>query len=230
MAKFLRHRVIGEVLRVGLVPVFYNGEVDVAMGVVRACVEGGARLIEFTNRGDRAYHVFNELSKRCDKELPEAILGAGTVVDPPTAALYINSGANFIVGPSLNPEAARLCNRRKVLYVPGCQTPTEISEAEEIGVEIVKLFPASVLGPKFVRDLMGPSPQTLLMPSGGISLNEKEVTEWVTAGAVALNLGSALIRKDQMTEHKYGEIRENVERCIGWIKETAEKKNVKEVK
>jgi len=215
----LRHEVIEEALRVGLVPVFYYGEVEVAVGVARACVEGGARLIEFTNRGDRAIHVFNELSKRLEDDMPEVILGAGTVVDPPTAALYINSGANFIVGPSFSPEVARLCNRRKVLYVPGCQTPTEISEAEEMGAEIIKLFPASVLGPDFVRDLRGPSPQTLLMPSGGIALNEEDVSKWVKAGAVALNMGSALIRRDLMAEHRYGEIRENVERCIGWIKD-----------
>jgi 2-dehydro-3-deoxyphosphogluconate aldolase/(4S)-4-hydroxy-2-oxoglutarate aldolase len=219
MAKFLRHKVVGEALRVGLVPVFYSGDVEVAMGVAQACVEGGTRLIEFTNRGDGAIHVFDELSKRLDKELPEAILGAGTVVDAPTAALFINSGANFIVGPSFSPDVARLCNRRKVLYVPGCQTPTEISEAEEMGAEIVKLFPASALGPDFVRDLRGPSPQTLLMPSGGITLNEGDVSKWVKAGAVALNMGSALIRKDLMAEHRYGEIREGVESCIGWIKD-----------
>ncbi len=217
MARFLRHRVVGEALRVGLVPVFYNGDIEIAAGVTRACVEGGARLIEFTNRGDRAIAVFNVLSKRLDDELPDAVLGAGTVVDAPTAALYINSGANFIVGPSFSPEIARLCNRRKVLYIPGCQTPSEISEAEELGAEIVKLFPASVLGPEFVRDLRGPSPQTLLMPSGGITLSEQNVAEWVKAGAAAVNMGSALISRELMAERRYGEIRESVERCITWI-------------
>ena len=219
MARFLKHKVVAETLRVGLIPVFYSDDVEIALGVTKACAEGGAPLIEFTNRGDRAIQVFNELTKRIEKELPEVILGAGTVIDPPTAALYINSGANFIVGPSLVPDIARLCNRRKVLYVPGCQTPTEISEAEELGAEIVKLFPASTLGPNFIRDIRGPSPQTLLIPSGGIALNEKEINEWVKAGAIALNLGSALIRKDLMTQHRYDEIRESVKKCIGWINE-----------
>jgi 2-dehydro-3-deoxyphosphogluconate aldolase/(4S)-4-hydroxy-2-oxoglutarate aldolase len=217
MARFLRHRVVGEALRVGLVPVFYNGDIEVAAEVARACVEGGARLIEFTNRGDGAIDVFNGLSKRLEVELPDAVLGAGTVVDAPTAALYINSGANFIVGPSFSPEVARLCNRRRVLYIPGCLTPSEISEAEELGAEIVKLFPASVLGAEFVRDLRGPSPQTLLMPSGGITLREEDVAEWVKAGAVALNMGSALVSRELMAGRRYGEIRERVERCIGWI-------------
>ena len=224
MAKILRHRVVEEILRVGLVPVFYNGDADIAAGVVKACFEGGASLVEFTNRGDRAHSVFNDLSTLCDRELPETVLGAGTVIDPHTAALYINSGANFIVGPSLNPEVARLCNRRKVLYIPGCQTPTEISEAEELGVDIVKLFPASALTPKFVRDLMGPSPHTLLMPSGGIGLNESDVSEWIGAGAVALNLGSALIRRDLMMNRSYESIREGVESCIRWINEARKKR------
>ncbi len=217
MATFMRHWVTSEALRVGLIPVFYNGDIEVAAGVTRACVEGGARLIEFTNRGDRAIDVFNNLTKRLDAELPDAVLGAGTVIDAPTAALYINSGANFVVGPSFNPEVARLCNRRKVLYIPGCQTPTEISEAEEMGADLVKLFPASTLGPEFIRDLKGPSPQTLLMPSGGVTLKEDDVAAWVKAGAAAVNMGSALISRNLMAEHRYAEIRENVERCIGWI-------------
>jgi len=224
MARFLRHKVVGEALTVGLVPVFYIDDIEVAVGIVRACVEGGARLIEFTNRGDRAIQVFNELTKRLEKELPEAILGAGTIIEAPTAALYINSGANFIVGPSLNPEVAKLCNRRKILYIPGCQTPTEITEAEELGAEIIKLFPASTLGSDFIKDLRGPSPQTLLMPSGGITLTQEDISKWVKAGAVAVNMGSALIRKDLMAEHKYDEIRENVKHCITWINEAKKAK------
>ena len=224
MARFLRHKVVGEALNAGLVPVFYIDDIEVAVGIVRACVEGGARLIEFTNRGDRAIQVFNELTKRLEKELPEAILGAGTIIEAPTAALYINSGANFIVGPSLNPEVAKLCNRRKILYIPGCQTPTEITEAEELGAEIIKLFPASTLGPNFIKDLRGPSPQTLLMPSGGITLTQEDISKWVKAGAVAVNMGSALIRKDLMAEHKYDEIRENVKHCITWINEAKKAK------
>jgi 2-dehydro-3-deoxyphosphogluconate aldolase/(4S)-4-hydroxy-2-oxoglutarate aldolase len=218
MTRFLRHQVVGDALRVGLVPVFYYGDIDVAFGVVKACAEGGARLIEFTNRGDRAFQVFTELAKRLDKELPDVMIGAGTVVDASTAAIYINSGASFIVGPSLSAEVSRVCNRRKVLYVPGCQTPTEIGEAEELGADIVKLFPASVLGPEFIKDLKGPSPQTLLMPSGGIKLDESEVTKWVKAGAAALNIGSALVRRDLMAEHRYVELKEAVERVVDWIR------------
>jgi 2-dehydro-3-deoxyphosphogluconate aldolase/(4S)-4-hydroxy-2-oxoglutarate aldolase len=219
MARLLRIKIVEEILRVGLVPVFYNDDPEIAFEVARACLEGGARLVEFTNRGDRAHDVFNRLSMRCETEIPDSLLGAGTVIDPCTAAQYINSGANFIVGPSFNPEVAKICNRRKILYIPGCQTPSEISDAEELGADVVKLFPASSVTHKFVRDLMGPSPHSLVMPSGGIGLDQKEIQEWIKAGAVALNLGSALIRKDLMTNRRFNEIREGVKHCIQWIDE-----------
>ncbi len=144
-------------------------------------------------------------------------MGAGTVVDPATATMYVNAGANFIVGPLFNPEVARACNRRKVLYIPGCQTLTEISLAEEMGAEIVKLFPASVLTSRFVKAILGPSPQTRVMASGGVRVEEEDVTGWIEAGAVALNIGSDLIRRDLIEGRNFDAIRENVERCIRWI-------------
>jgi len=219
MPEMMRHRVIEAILEVGLVTVFHNGDARVAKEVVRACLDGGARIVEFTNRGDRAYLTFNELAELRDAELPELILGAGTVSDAETASLYINGGADFIVGPVFNPEVARLCNRRKVLYIPGCLTPTEISEAEEMGADIVKLFPASVATPGFVKAVLGPSPQTRIMASGGIKMDQGMMTEWIRAGAVALNLGSDLIRKELVARGDYGEITRNVEQCIQWIRE-----------
>lgn len=217
MPRFLRHRVIEEILEVGLIPVFYNDDIEVVKNVVKACFDGGTRTIEFTNRGDRAYDVFNELSTWCDGELPDVILGAGTVIDPATAVQYINAGANFIVGPMFSPEVAMACNRRRVLYIPGCQTPTEISEAEEMGADIIKLFPAIVLTPRFVKALLGPSPHTHLMPSGGIRVEMENITEWIEAGAVALNIGSELIRRDLVEGRKFEAIKENVAHCIAWI-------------
>ena len=223
MPRFLRHRVIESILSVGLIPVFYNGDIEVAKQVVRACHEGGAKVVEFTNRGARAHTVFRELAEWCEGELPECILGAGTISDPETAALYINEGADYIVGPMLNPEVARICNRRRVLYIPGCQTPTEISEAEELGADIIKLFPASVLTPRFVRALRGPMPHSLIMPSGGVRNTREEVTEWIRAGAAALNMGSDLIRRDLVEKRDFDEISAGVRRCLGWIAEARER-------
>jgi len=159
MAKFTRMQVLNAITDTGLVPVFYNKDVEVAKRIVDACAAGGAKAVEFTNRGDFAYEVFAELVKYCQESRPEIIMGVGSVIDAPTAALYLAHGANFIVGPILNPEVARVCNRRKVSYSPGCGSASEISQAEELGVEIVKVFPGGeVGGPKFVKAVLGPMP------------------------------------------------------------------------
>ncbi|MBS7630513.1 bifunctional 4-hydroxy-2-oxoglutarate aldolase/2-dehydro-3-deoxy-phosphogluconate aldolase [Candidatus Bathyarchaeota archaeon] len=224
MSKSSKHRVLEKILNTGLLPVFFEGDFEIAKNVVKACLEGGAKTIEFTNRGDRALDVFNNLLKWCDAEYKDAILGAGTIIEPSTASQYINSGANFIVGPSFNSEVAKICHRRRVLYIPGCMTPTEISEAEEMGIELVKLFPACVLTPMFVKAILGPSPRTLLMPSGGVKFNREEVMKWIEAGAVALNVGSELVNRDLVMERNFEAIRENVKQCLEWIKEAKRKK------
>jgi 2-dehydro-3-deoxyphosphogluconate aldolase/(4S)-4-hydroxy-2-oxoglutarate aldolase len=204
---------------IGLIPVFHNGDIEVAKAVVKACVDGGARVAEYTNRGSRASDVFSELSEWRDDELPRCILGAGTIMDPETATTYINDGADYIVGPTFNRETALTCNRRKVLYIPGCQTPTEISEAERLGADIIKLFPASVATPRFIKAVHGPMPHTRLMPSGGVKYDRVGIAEWIEAGAVALNMGSDLIRKDLVREGRYAEIRDRVRQCLAWIDE-----------
>lgn len=219
MPKFLKHEVVGKILEIGLLPVFYNGDVEVAKKIVQACADGGAKVIEFTNRGDFAYQVFSELSKWSSLELSDTILGAGTIIDPATAALYINCGANFIVGPLFNPDVAKTCSRRKVAYIPGCQSPSEISKAEEMGVDIVKLFPAKVVTPMFIEAMLGPCGWAKLMPSGGVDATREDVFAWIKAGASALNIGSDLIRKDLVKARDFEGIRKMVEQCILWIKE-----------
>ena len=169
MARFSRLEVLNEMIDIGVVPVFYHGDLEMAKKIVAACAAGGARVVEFTNRGDNAYRVFSELVLHFAKADPKIILGVGSVVDAGTAALYISSGANFVVGPILNPDVAKVCNRRKVAYCPGCGSASEISEAEELGVEIVKVFPGdSVGGPNFVKAVLGPCPWTRIMPTGGV--------------------------------------------------------------
>jgi len=224
MPKSLKHKVLEEILNTGLLPVFFDLDFEIAKNVVKACVEGGAKIIEFTNRGDRALDVFDNLSKWCNFECKDALLGAGTIIEPSTASQYINSGANFIVGPSFNYEVAKICNRRRVLYIPGCMTPTEISEAEEMGLDLVKLFPACVVTPMFVKAILGPFPHTLLMPSGGVKLSREEVIKWIEAGAVALNIGSELVNRDLVAKRNFETIRENVKQCLEWIKEARKKK------
>jgi 2-dehydro-3-deoxyphosphogluconate aldolase/(4S)-4-hydroxy-2-oxoglutarate aldolase len=223
MARFDRLTVFNAMLDTGLVPIFYHDGLAVAEEIVSACAEGGARVVEFTNRGDRALNVFAELVAHFESATPSLILGAGSVVDAPTAALYIASGANFIVGPVLNPEAARLCNRRKVAYIPGCGTTSEISRAEELGAEIVKVFPGGLLGgPAFVKAVLGPMPWSRMMPTGGVEATKEGVQAWIEAGVPCVGIGSKLIRKELVAERDFAAIRDNVRRVLGWIREARE--------
>jgi 2-dehydro-3-deoxyphosphogluconate aldolase/(4S)-4-hydroxy-2-oxoglutarate aldolase len=220
MARFSRLEVLNTILELGLVPVFYHEDVEVAQKVVAACAAGGARVVEFTNRGDFALQVFGQLSQYFSQAEPEVILGVGSVIDAPTAAMYIAHGARFVVGPLLNPEIARLCNRRKIAYIPGCGSVTEISQAEELGAEIVKVFPgSSVGGPGFVKAVLGPCPWTLIMPTGGVDATEENIKSWFRAGAACVGMGSKLISKDLIAAGKWAEITATVRQVLAWIKE-----------
>ena len=219
MARFMRLDVTNTLLDIGILPLFYNGDVESAIELVNACVRGGARVIEFTNRGEMAYPVFTELVKYFAKADPSVILGIGSILDAPTAALFIASGANFIVGPSFNPEISRLCNRRKILYMPGCATETEISTAEEYGAEICKIFQGETVGgPAFIKGVMAPCPWHRLMPTGGVDATEASVSEWIKAGAAAVGMGSKLITAQAIKEKDYDGIAKKASECIGWIK------------
>ncbi len=224
MARFDRMTVLRTMLDSGLVPVFYEAQPEVAEKIAAACYAGGARLLEFTNRGEAALPVFAQLSAYAAEYLPELILGVGSIVDAPTAALFIAHGANFIVGPVFNPDVAKLCNRRKIAYSPGCGSVSEISAAEEWGVEIVKIFPgAQVGGPAFVKAVLGPMPWTRIMPTGGVEATKESVQEWIKAGTACLGMGSDLIRKDLVKAGDYHTIRDNIRQVLSWIAEARAK-------
>lgn len=220
MARFSRLEVLNAIVDTGLVPVFYHADVEVAKQVVRACAEGGAKVVEFTNRGDFAPEVFRELARYVEREDREVMLGVGSVVDEPTAALYIAYGANFVVGPVLNEAVARLCNRRKVAYMPGCGSATEISYAEELGVEIVKIFPGnSVGGPEFVKAVLAPCPWTRIMPTGGVEASEESIRAWFEAGVACVGMGSNLVRKDLVAAGDWEGITARVRQVLQWIRD-----------
>lgn len=200
MARHSRLEVLTEMLRIGAVPLFFDEVPARAAAIVEACSSGGMRVVEFTNRGDRALAVFDALAAQVAAHQPEVVLGIGSVVDAPTAALFIAAGADFVVSPSFNPEVARLCNRRRVAYLPGCATATEIGRAEELGAEIVKVFPGEVLGPAFVRAVLGPSPATRLMPTGGVEATAAGIAQWIDAGAACVGIGSKLIGRHRGPE------------------------------
>jgi 2-dehydro-3-deoxyphosphogluconate aldolase/(4S)-4-hydroxy-2-oxoglutarate aldolase len=211
--------VLNTIIDIGLVPVFFHPDVEVAKRIVAACAAGGARVVEFTNRGDLAYQVFSELVHHFSDGDPSIILGVGSVLDPGTAALYIASGANFVVGPVLNPDVAKVCNRHKVAYSPGCGSASEISAAEELGVEICKMFPGTqVGGPAFVKAVLGPCPWTRIMPTGGVDATQDSIDAWFKAGVSCVGIGSKLISKDLVASRDYDAITKKTANVIGWIK------------
>lgn len=220
MSRFKRLHVLNTFVETGIVPLYYNSDAEIVKKVVKACYDGGARVFEFTNRGDFAHEVFAEVNKWCAKECPEMIMGTGSVCDPATAALYIQLGSNFIVSPSLNPDMAKICNRRKVAWIPGCGTLSEINLAEELGCEIVKIFPgAEVGGPSFVKAVKGPCPWTELMPSGGVNPERGSLEAWFKAGVACVGLGSKLTPKDVIAKGDFGFIEQNVREALAIVKE-----------
>ncbi|HLO60884.1 MAG TPA: bifunctional 4-hydroxy-2-oxoglutarate aldolase/2-dehydro-3-deoxy-phosphogluconate aldolase [Bacteroidales bacterium] len=207
MSRFTRIQVAVTMMETGIVPVFYHKDIQLCKQVLKACYDGGIRVFEFTNRGDFAHEVFRDLNKYALQELPEMILGAGSVVDAGTASIYIQMGAGFIVSPVLNEDMAKVCNRRKIMWAPGCGSVTEISKAEELGAEIVKMFPGSqVGGPGFIEAIKGPMPWTHIMPTGGVEPTEESLGAWFKAGAACVGMGSQLIKKGWLEKGDFGQI------------------------
>lgn len=219
MSRFARLHVLNKMTEIGVIPVFYNGDPDTVLNIARACRKGGAVCIEFTNRGDHAFEIFSQVDRVLAKEDPEAILGVGSIVDPGTASLYINSGAAFVVGPVLNADVAKACNRRKIAYSPGCGSATEVSAAEELGCEVIKIFPGGqVGGPAFVKAIKGPMPWTSIMPTGGVEATEESISAWIKAGCVCLGMGSNLITKELVAAKDWDGIAKNVANAVALVK------------
>ena len=218
MARFSKTNVLQIAAEQGMVPLFYHSNIEIGKQVLSACYNGGARILEFTSRGDFAYEVFGELNKYCAKELPEMILGVGSVTDAGTAALYMQLGANFIVSASIREDIVRVCNRRKVPYMPGCGTLTEIGKAEELGCDIIKLFPGATYGPGFVKAIKGPQPWTDIMPTGGVSPNEENLKAWFDAGVICVGMGSKLISKAIIEKKNFAELERKVSETLALIK------------
>jgi 2-dehydro-3-deoxyphosphogluconate aldolase/(4S)-4-hydroxy-2-oxoglutarate aldolase len=217
-------KVLNTMIETGIVPLYYNNNAETVKQVVKACYSGGARVFEFTNRGDFAHEVFAEVNKWAAKECPEMILGVGSIIDAATAALYIQLGANFLVSPLLNPEIAKTCNRRKIPWLPGCGSVSEINLAEELGVEIVKIFPGKeVGGPSFVSSVKGPCPWTSIMPSGGVSPDRENLTAWFKAGATCVGLGSQLFPAEVISAGNWKAIEDKVKEVVFFVKELKNK-------
>jgi 2-dehydro-3-deoxyphosphogluconate aldolase/(4S)-4-hydroxy-2-oxoglutarate aldolase len=214
-----RMAVLTAMMDQGVIPVFYHPDPQIAAKVIQACANGGAKCIEFTNRGEFAAHVFHEVTRHFAAADPSVIMGVGSIVDAPTAGIYIANGARFVVGPLLNADVAKVCNRRKIPYSPGCGTASEIGQAEELGCEIVKMFPGGTVGgPDFVKNVLGPMPWTRIMPTGGVDATEASLRAWFGAGVVAVGIGSNLITKALLDAQDYDGIERKVRDTVQLIK------------
>ncbi len=217
MAQYSRIEVATVMKETGLVPLFYHQNVEIGKKVLKACYDGGARLMEFTARGDFAHEVFGELNKYVIANLPGMIMGVGSVTDAAAASRFMGLGANFIVTPVLREDIAIVCNRRKVLWSPGCGSLTEIARAEELGCEVVKLFPGDIYGPNFVKGIKGPQPWTSIMPTGGVSPDKENLQGWFDAGVTCVGMGSKLIKKDAEGNFDLEKIQSVVQNSIDLI-------------
>jgi 2-dehydro-3-deoxyphosphogluconate aldolase/(4S)-4-hydroxy-2-oxoglutarate aldolase len=218
MAQFSRIEVVQQMKESGMVPLFYHSDSEVAKAVLKACYDGGARLMEFTSRGDFAIEIFTDLIKYALAELPGMILGVGSVTDAAAASQYMLAGANFVVTPVFREDIALVCNRRKVLWSPGCGSLTEIANAEEWGCELVKLFPGSTYGPGFVKAIKGPQPWTSIMPTGGVSTEEENLRGWFDAGVTCVGMGSKLISKEILEKKDYHALETEVRSVLELIR------------
>ena len=218
MARFNKIQVMEAMRTTGMVPVFYHTDITICQQVIKACYDGGVRVFEFTNRGDFAHVLFGDLVLWAAKECPELILGAGTVVDAPTAALYLQLGANFIVGPNFNPEIATVCNRRLVPYSPGGGSVSEISNAQAAGCDITKVFPAgNVGGPSFVKNVLAPLRWSNIMVTGAVSPEEENLTAWIKSGVLCVGMGSQLFPKDVVAAADWQWITDKCKQALGYI-------------
>lgn len=204
-----RQEVLARIMESGVVAVIRMKDTNRLLKVIEAVRQGGVKCIEITMTVPGAVEIIHQLSKTAP---PDVLLGAGTVVDEATAGQVIDAGAQFVVGPVLNLAIVALCHQRGVAVMPGCYTPTEIFTAWKAGADIVKVFPATSLGPKYFKDLRGPFPDIRLMPTGGVTVDN--VGEWITAGACAVGIGSDLLDKKAIEEERFEVLTERAARMV----------------
>ena len=220
MARFDKLQVLKKIGETGMVPVFYHKDAEIAKKVIKACYEGGVRAFEFTNRGDFAHEVFAECVKYAAIECPEMAIGVGSVVDASTASLYIQLGACFVVGPLFNPDIVPVCNRRLIPYCPGCGSVSEIGKAQEMGCDLVKVFPGDVYGPSFVKSVLAPCPWSKIMVTGGVAPTEENLSDWMKAGVYCVGMGSLLFPKDRVAAQDWQYVTDKCREALGYIAQT----------
>lgn len=201
-----KQNVLDSILNQGMLPLFFYEDADVSLQIVRTLYKAGVRVMEYTNRAEEAFENFLVLKAAQEREMPDLYLGIGTIKTAKDAVEYINAGADFIVAPTVNPEVAAIVNKQGGLWVPGCMTPTEISLAQLHGAELIKIFPANILGPSYIAAISDVFRGQLFMPTGGVELNKDNLSSWFRAGVAAVGTGGKLISKQILQNQLYDQL------------------------
>jgi len=201
----------------GLIPVFYHPDCEIVKKVIKACYEGGCKVFEYTDRGEKAKANFPHLKKFMIENCNDMILGIGSVLNAQQAAEFIKLGADFIVSPVLDEETGEWCFKNNIYWIPGCGTLSECARALRLGADVIKIFPGNVLGSGFVKAVLGPMPKLKLMPTGGVEPTEKSISEWFQAGVVCVGMGSRLIPKVMIEKDNYEDLTSKIQQLFIWI-------------
>ncbi len=213
-----------QVKQAGFMPLFSSTDLAVSKNVLKASYEGGVRLFEFTNRSANSFEIFKELRAYCDKEIPEMVLGIGTIKNRQQAQQFIDAGADFLISPLILEEIHEVASKHKKLWMPGCATPTEIGTAENWGIEIVKIFPAKQLGgPAYIKAVKAVFPQMQFLTTGGVEPGADDLKKWFDAGTAAVGIGSQLFPADWLSNNRFDLVTEQIKNIIGFINDARKK-------
>lgn len=193
-------------LQQGVLPLYFNKDEEVSINVLKALYEAGIRTVEYTNRGEAALQNFKALRKVCDIELKGMYLGIGTIKNGEQAKSFVDAGADYLISPGVVEDAAKVADQNKLVYVPGCMTPTEIIKAEQLGSTLVKIFPGNIVGPGFVSAIKELFSGVKFIITGGVEPEESNLRGWFSAGAAAVGMGSKLITKQILETKDYAKI------------------------
>jgi len=214
----IKKAVLNSILTQGMMPLFFYEDVEVSLEIIRTLYKAGIRVMEYTNRAKQAYDNYKVIRKAVDKEMADLYFGIGTIKNVSEAEAFIDLGADFIVAPTINPEVAKVAHKHKLLWIPGCMTPTEIYAAQKSGAELVKIFPANVLGPSFISSVKEIFPGLLFMPTGGVEMKPDNISGWFHAGVSAVGIGSKLISRDILNNRLYDQLYTDTVNAIELVK------------
>lgn len=208
-----------------VIPVFYHDDAAYCREILEACYAGGVRIFEFVNRGKYAAENFKSLKTFAEKQYPDLRLGIGTIKNKEEAQQFISLGADFIVSPIFDPQIAEYCVQNDIFWIPGCMTPTEVSNAEKSGAKLVKIFPGDTLGPNYIKAIRPLFPSLKFMPTGGVDLQEANISAWLDAGVFSLGLGSKLFQSlPDSKQERRDVLIDRLELLFSWISTNTHKK------